>query len=220
MKAFAACILLVCVGIGVARSETIESKIDKNILAALLVDDESVFLDHGNSTLGSFWGKYLIPWVDAPDIAQQYLGRPIGADQFYGSRYTFVHGTFISSDNWIGDKYRVQMQAFVALVSKSDASFLSGASSGSAVEMACKITGKELDGFIYGDGCIAPYIAMETIAMVVATTPSIKDVGLDKVRSYVSKIANWDGVRNACSDEMFDPKCMNAIKAQMDKKLK
>jgi hypothetical protein len=129
------------------------------ILADMLHDDLTAYLDGGKARFADDWSQVAAPWTTDQLIGMKYARSAVAADNDYGERTIFLHGHYLSAENWIGDTYRVQMALVVAIVGKSESAFLNEATSGSSVDIACKAQGKELE-FVYLDRCESVKFAM------------------------------------------------------------
>lgn len=185
-----------------------------NVTAAILYQDLDTYLMGGKSYFHDPWQKAVIPYQMATDIAQKYVHQPIGADQEFKGKIAFIHAIFITSDNWLGDTYRVQFQTFVGIFKKENATFLANASSGAPVDIACEVTGKEIDGFAWGENCRdAQEIERELIVSIMDGSKGVPNSPLGKVRGMALKIAAMPGVTGACSGNFYDGLCINAIQS-------
>ena len=131
----------------------------KELLSNILWDDLTAYMDGGNSLFADDWDRVATPWTLDQVIGQRYANGTVAADQFYGDKTIFIRGHYLGAQNWIGDAYRVQMALVVAIVEKSESSFLQDARNGGMVEMACKSSGREYQ-FVYVDQCQAQKFAM------------------------------------------------------------
>jgi hypothetical protein len=99
------------------------------------------------------------PWTSDFDIGMRYREGAVAADDFYGDRLIFVRGHFYGAQNWIGDDYRVQMWLVAAIVPKNDSAFLQDATHGSAIELACRAQGQEIE-YVYLKQCQSEKMAI------------------------------------------------------------
>ncbi|GLQ96484.1 hypothetical protein [Dyella mobilis] len=184
-----------------------------NVTAALLYQDLDTYVMGGKSYFSDPWQKAVVPYQMATDIAQKYVRQPIGADQEFKGKIAFIHAIFITSDNWLGDTYRVQFQTFVGIFKKEDATFLANASSGTPVNIACEVTGKEIDGFPWGENCRdAQEVERELITSIMAGK-GVPNSPLGKMHGMAVKITAMPGITDACSGNFYDGLCINAIQS-------
>lgn len=144
----------------------------RGMLFDVLQDDLTAYLQGGNSTFSDDWSRVATTWTSDQEIGQRYAAGTVSADNFYGDRTIFIRGHYLGAQNWIGNDYRVQMALVVAIVDKSESSFLQGAKNGGMVEMACRTAGKEYM-FVHVDHCEALKFAMaEIVEREIATVLS------------------------------------------------
>jgi hypothetical protein len=152
---------------GSSSAETVSAS-QRALLEGLAANDLKAYLDGGKAVYSSDWEKVALPWSDDKDIGMRYARGAIAADSFYGDRTIFIHGRYLSADNWIGDAYRVQLWLLAAIVDKDKAGFLGDARSGSAVSLACRAQGQELQTAYVRD-CESADVAIRNLASQQAT---------------------------------------------------
>ncbi len=170
------------------------------MMADLLQDDLSTYLEGGQAVFSADWERMATPWTTDQEIGIRYSRGTVAADNFYGSKTIFLQGHYLSAENWIGDSYRVQMALVVAVVDRSDSAFLQDATNGSIVRMACRSTGKEFE-FVYLDHCQSQQFAMAELVQkemaIAVKRRSPADMKLiDAAAAFDRKIPANDPCRN------------------------
>jgi len=146
------------------------------LLARMVENDLSIYLQGGEALLQGEWSKVAVPWETDQQIGMRYSGgNALSADSFYGHKTIFIRGLYLSAENWVDNDYRVQLNLVAAIVDKPDAAFLENARNNTRVEMACKAGGLEFDT-TYVEDCMSPSSAISILAIDevnrIASSPS------------------------------------------------